>query len=140
MTITKKLTVTGAALSHQVRAAMVNPVFETRPGQCLRFVRECVTAVGTAKAWPVPIGYNAAQALDWFKEHGYVQVKPGDLQPGDLLFKAAHPNEPAGHVGVYVGSSNVGENSSTHIGRVQGAKGFRTLAQFGKYDAIVRCA
>lgn len=50
----------------------------------------------------------------------------------------------AGHIGVYVGhvpglgDDLVAENSSTSIGRVSGAKGYRTLEQFGHYDLLGR--
>jgi hypothetical protein len=54
------------------------------------------------------------------------------------LYKKGTKSNPAGHVGIRVAGNRVAENSTTRVGRVQGAKGFRTLDQFGKVDLIVR--
>lgn len=65
------------------------------------------------------------------------EAQAGKKQPGDILYKV-HGSGGYGHVGIVVDENRVAENSSTHIGRVRGALGYRTLAQFGSCDLVVR--
>lgn len=134
----KTLKVDPALFVEAARGAMSRKQFTSVPGQCLHFVREVFNACPVAHPFPVPPNGSAADALVWFRKNGYLQTNVSPLLPGDLLIKGAHEGAPDGHIGIYVGNSNVAENSSTKIGRVSGAKGFRTLAQFGHYDGVVR--
>lgn len=59
----------------------------------------------------------------------------GGLQVGDILFKTYLPH---GHVEIYLGNNQTGGNSSTSVGRVNGALGYRTLSHFGSVDIIGR--
>ena len=61
-----------------------------------------------------------------------------DTQLGDLLYKLGSHDAAPGHVGIRVRGNRVAENSSTSLGRVYRALGFRTLSQYGKIDVIVR--
>lgn len=125
-------------LVNKAHEAVKDDSFETRPTYCLRFVRQVVQAAGGDSAWPVPQGLNAAEALGWFKRNGYVMPEGTEVQNGDIVFKAPTTAVPEGHVGIQVSPSKIVENSSTKVGRVSGAKGYRTKSQFGKIVAIVR--
>lgn len=66
------------------------------------------------------------------------KAQAGELQLGDILYKCPSNLDYYGHVGIYVGNGKIAENSSTSIGRVRGALGYRTVSQFGNYELIVR--
>lgn len=67
----------------------------------------------------------------------------GGLQAGDLLVKTNVAKnrwgDYSGHIGcLMMDLKRVGENSSTPVGRVHGALGYRTLPQFKAFDIVVR--
>ena len=66
----------------------------------------------------------------------------GAIEPGDILFKRYVAKNSRGiyygHVGIYTGNNLVWENSSTTKGRLSGAKGYRTLEQYGTFDVVGR--
>jgi len=125
-------------LADAAQAAMTNPSIERQKGYCSRFVRQVVASVyGNQYA-----GLFGASAIDTgnnFKHAGFsVPVtRPDDLQIGDILFKMTGSGG-FGHVGIYVGAKGVAENSSTSLGRISGAKGYRTLEQWGKWQVVGR--
>ncbi len=133
------LHVDGVQVANEVRNAMHDVRFDDSPGECLKFARMVVMAVGGLAAWPVPMGFDADQAFSWFLSRGYVLKADTPLQPGDLLFKSRYIDPPWGHVAVCVTPVYLGENAETHLGRMRGALGYRTPVQFGPFSGIVRC-
>lgn len=125
-------------------SAVNDPAYTDIPGRCEQFQREVVENA-------IPDEYNdmflstaRLTGIGWQNDGRFVVTGP--LEPGDLLYKT-QSDGPDGHTGMYVGpvtdgpvqgSEMVCENSSTHIGRVNGAKGFRTVEQWGNIDVIVR--
>lgn len=123
-----------SAIAEQAVRAVTDPRFEARPGWCQRWARQVVEAVAGQRfaAMMGPTAREsglAAQRLGW--------TVPGPPRPGDLLYRLGGSGG-YGHVGILVQSGKVAENSSTSVGRIRGAVGYRTLAQFGPYDLIVR--
>jgi hypothetical protein len=110
--------------------------FETRRNYCSRFCRQ-VTAYTFGNRFDHLFGGNAAETAHRFNEAGCIW-KAGtiEIRPGDFLFK--NHDGPPGHVGILTDTLLVAENSSTKIGRVRGALGFRTLHEFGHFDYVGR--
>lgn len=121
---------------------------EGEKGYCQKYVRQVTEGVYgtkfgnyfTSTARESGENFLAAGTGDGF------QAWAGDSapapEPGDLLYKT-HGSGNVGHVGIYVGTVGgrdnlVASNSSTSIGRISGAKGYRTLDEFGHYDVLVR--
>jgi hypothetical protein len=124
-------------LAQAAIAAVTDPTVEQKKGFCSRFVRQVVQKVygneyrGLFGASAIETGHN-------FRDVGLtVNATASTIEVGDILFKMTGSGG-FGHVGIYVGEEGVAENSSTPIGRVQGAKGFRTLAQYGHFDLVGR--
>jgi cell wall-associated NlpC family hydrolase len=134
----KTLNIRPGVLVNMTHKAMHSNRFEKAPRMCLRFVRQVVQAAGGNLAWPVPQGYNAEESRQWFVKHGYAMPEGTEPENGDIVFKAPTEKVPEGHVGIVVSDEKIGENSSTSLGRVDGAKGYRTRKQFGEILTIVR--
>ncbi|MDQ6699295.1 MAG: copper amine oxidase N-terminal domain-containing protein [Acidobacteriota bacterium] len=118
---------------------VTNPKMEKAPGFCCRFVRQVTESAYEGK-YANLFGASAIITADNFVKAGLAQLagQAGSLEPGDILFKK-FGSGPFGHVGIFVSSDKgVASNSSTQHGRVQGAKGYRTLAQFGHFDFVGR--
>jgi cell wall-associated NlpC family hydrolase len=79
---------------------------------------------------------SARQACLAFKNTIYVVKGRQKPEPGDVLYKQGLPGS-SGHVGIYVGSGMVAENSSIHD-TTGDARGLRTLSEFGGYTLSVR--
>lgn len=122
-----------------------NPNYPSDPGvkrkhMCSRFAR-----TGTRKLYGPKyqglFGSTAIETGENLRDAGFTAT--GAPQEGDHLVKMVGSGG-AGHIGVYVGhvpglgDGLVAENSSTALGRVSGAKGYRTLDQFGHYDLLGR--
>lgn len=121
-------------IAEQAVRAVSDQRFEDRPGWCQKWTRQVVEAVAGQRFAAMMKGSAresglAAQRLGW--------TVTGPPRPGDLLYKITGSGG-FGHVGIMVQSGKIAENSSTKIGRIRGAVGYRTLAQFGPYDLIVR--
>ena len=137
-------------LASKAIEAVNGDAFEDRPNFCERFARQVIqavygndfdevdninifdaTALKTAKNWEMAQFGFAPQHFDSYPEEG------------DILFKT-QGSGPEGHVGIYVGTvagvgkNLVAENSSTPIRRIKGAKGYRTLQEFGPVQLAVR--
>jgi hypothetical protein len=127
-------------MNSELAQAAIDGITDTRteraPGYCSRWVRQVVE-----KLYPgIYDGLFAGSANETglnFEHAGYGQpaANAGTIQIGDILVKEFAP---FGHIGIYVGEQGVAENSSTRIGRVLGAKGYRTLAQWGRPAIVVR--
>ncbi|MEO7715458.1 MAG: hypothetical protein ABIY70_04610 [Capsulimonas sp.] len=119
--------------------AMHDSSFESKKGYCSRFVRQVVAKAHGSKysglfgASAIDTGHNFKRAgLDVNVTHA------NDLEIGDILFKMVGSGG-FGHVGIYVGGSKgVASNSSTRLGRISGAKGYRTLGQWGAWQLVGR--
>lgn len=125
-------------LAEAAKAAMHDDEIVAEKGWCSKFCRQVVGKVYGEKYRDL-FGATAILTGKNFQRAGYVRptAKAGAPQLGDLLFKMTGSGG-FGHVGIYVGGGKVAENSSTKLGRVSGAKGYRTLAQYGKYDLVGR--
>jgi hypothetical protein len=119
-------------------AAMNDPNIESRPGFCSRFVRQVIAKVYGDKYRGL-FGASAIDTGNSFKRSGLDAsvTQQNQLEVGDILFKMRGSGG-FGHVGIYVGARGIASNSSTSIGRVSGAKGFRTLGQWGQWDLVGR--
>ncbi len=122
-----------------------NPNYPNDPGvqrkhMCSRFSR-CGTRKLYGQKYQGLFGGTAIETGENLRDAGFTAADAP--QAGDYLVKLAGSGG-AGHIGVYVGhvpglgDDLVAENSSTAIGRVSGAKGYRTLDQFGHYDLLGR--
>lgn len=120
------------------REALDDPGYEGRPGQCWRFVRQLIDREYRMKGIRPMLGFNAAQALKWYKKTTYYRGEKPILRVGDLVFKSPEKSGRAGHVGIYIGNGQIAENSTYHSARGEDAKGIRSLAEFGEYDGVVR--
>ena len=128
--------------------------FETDKGYCMRYMRQIDEAVEGTKHDEIWRGdgsardATAARAGHRFLAAGLGFLAKdlaahGGLQPGDMPVKTkVAPNrwgDFSGHIGaVCMDVKRIAENSSTSIGRVRGALGFRTLAQWGAFDIVIR--
>lgn len=133
--------------------------FELTKGYCLRFCREADETIDGNKYDLLFRGTGRTQnerernATATRAGHRFVAAglgflrkdlaKHGGLQAGDMLVKTdVAPNrwgDFSGHIGTLCEDlKRLAENSSTRIGRVRGALGFRTLEQFGDYDIVIR--
>lgn len=123
-----------------------NPNYPDDPGvkrkaMCSRFCR-CATRKLYKQKYQGLFGGSAIETGENFRDAGFA-VK-GPPQMGDFLIKMRGSGG-FGHIEMFIGS-NPGHpgnawtagNSSSSIGRVSGAKGFKTLAQFGSYDILAR--
>jgi hypothetical protein len=106
------------------------------PGMCSAFVRRVVRKVYGSK-FDHLFGKSARVSGKNFQSTSFARPYggPASLQVGDLLFKL-DGSKGFGHVGIFVGPQGVAENSSTKVGRVSGAKGYRSVQDFGKPDKI----
>ena len=102
--------------------------------RCQQWVREVSQSV-YGSAYDGFWGSSAKTTAQAFVKHGAQFVASKPYQPGDILYKTNGVN---GHVGIYVGHGLVAENSTTSKGRILGAKGFRTLSQYGTVNVVVR--
>jgi hypothetical protein len=124
------------------RSAITRREYEIRSGYCSRFARQVVeTTHGTR--YSHLFGASATESANLFRRYGYALPRGSSIEPGDLLFKVYDQSGRRvaggyGHVGIYVGNNLVAENSSTSLGRISGAKGYRTLSQYGYFDVVGR--
>ena len=128
------------AVNEELAAAAIksvtDPAFESRKGFCSRFVREVVASVYGDRYQDLFGPWALATAGDFEQAGLAVEATPGP-DPGDTLFKTSGAG-PFGHLGIFVGDKGIAENSSTSVGRVQGAKGYRSLSEFGPFQEVGR--
>jgi hypothetical protein len=122
-------------LAAAAQRAMHDPQIESAKGYCSRFVRQIAEQI-YGKRFRSMFGATAIATCSAFKSAGYSVPANSHLENGDILFKTSAGRY--GHVGVFVSGEGVAENSSTRIGRIEGAKGFRSLEEFGRFNVIVR--
>lgn len=137
------------AESDTAKRAITDRNFELQSGYCSRFVRQVVEATH-GKKYSHLFGASAKISANLFLASPYGYYWPAEkaklgnvIQVGDILFKR-NGSGGYGHVGIYVGDvpgvgkQLVAENASATRGRVQGAKGYRTLEQYGSFDVLGR--
>jgi hypothetical protein len=117
--------------------AVTDRAFTATPSQCQKFVRQVYESTDGLLYEPFRASTAEGARVGWSGSRFAVASERGSTV-GDILYKKGTKSNPAGHVGIRVAGNRVAENSTTRVGRVQGAKGFRTLDQFGKIDLIVR--
>jgi hypothetical protein len=123
-------------LAAAARRAITDPAVTAEPRMCSRFVRQVVQPLYPPNVDAL-FGPSAVTTGRNFKNAGFaLTTQNANPRPGDILFKMSAGR--FGHVGIFVGNNQVAENSTTSTGRVQGAKGYRTLQQFGKFTFIGR--
>ncbi len=123
-------------LAAAARHAITDRSVTTERGMCSRFVRQVVQPLYPPRVDAL-FGATAIDTGNSFRgAHFAIYGENARPRPGDILFKMGAGR--FGHVGIFVGNNQVAENSSSSTGRVQGAKGFRTLEQFGKFTFIGR--
>lgn len=125
------------ALAAVAEAALRDVNFTRRGSECQRFIRQIIQARygGAFDKY-----HDASAELSrrrWAKSPYAVPPGNGSVV-GDILYKRGTKANPYGHVGIRVPGNKVAENSTTSKGRIQGAKGYRSLEDFGTVDLIVR--
>lgn len=128
-----------------VEAVYRGSEYPTKKSNCQAFVRECVEAAHGGdvsekiRAGSARLSAQLWRSLGWGFSASELSSQ-GGLQEGDVLYKTEGSGG-YGHAGIAVrreGRWQVAENSSTPVGRVRGALGFRTLSQFGAFQFIGR--
>ncbi len=121
-------------IAEAAKSAITDPSVTAEKGMCSRFGRQ-VTEKVYGEKFDHLFGATALETAKNFAQAGLARrvVHKAQPMPGDFLFKNIGPN---GHLGIYVGHGLVAENSSTHLGRVCGAKGFRSLEAWGDISSI----
>lgn len=144
---TSKIDRASAAEAEAAKKATYDRAIEMRSGFCSRAVRQVVEK-NHGRKYSYLFGASAKDSANLFLKYDYGVLWPRDraklggaIQPGDILFKRYVAKNSRGvyfgHVGIYAGNNLVWENSSTSIGRLSGAKGYRSLTQFGFYNGSV---
>jgi hypothetical protein len=112
--------------------------FETRAGQCKRWIRQVTTIAQVPAEMRPPFEIDARQCAEWYRtHHPELCVSNGDV-PGDLLFYE-NGHGPHGHVGIRLYGNVLGENSTAHAPEDEpDGRGTRRLWQVGKPSLVVR--
>lgn len=134
----KKYPFKNAELADHAVFAVEHGSFERAKQMCLRFAREVVENKA-GDSWSVPRGFDAWQAAQELTKQGFLINPKNGSKVGDLLFQKPTQKNPHGHVGIRVRGNRVAENFSPHYtAKHPDARGFRTLEEFGRIDAIIR--
>lgn len=131
-------------IAEKAKQALTQEGFPTRNNQCQKWARMVVQATEVGHQYDGDFQKETAKlaALSMLKNHPEFTFRysPGMvLQPGDLCYKTVGSGG-SGHVGIYIGNSQIAENSSVHWKETGGrdARGIRSLADFGNIDVVVR--
>ena len=155
--------VSGDELARQALKALRSAAFTAESGRCEQFAREvfeslypnagAITQHFLATARVSMMSFRDSIYNVWDNIGGTPGAAPADgfLLPGDYLYKGLATSGLNGHVGIFFHNAglhtesvpSVCENSSWHmtagrVGNVSGAKGTRTLAEFGPFEMVVR--
>lgn len=117
--------------------AMRDDMFTRTPGLCQRFVRQCVQRAHGAKYDAYHKG-TAHQSMEAWRKSPYAVAPARGSVIGDILYKKGTKGQPEGHVGIRVAGNRVAENATGVGGRISGAKGHRSIEDFGRVELIVR--
>ena len=110
---------------------------DSSDGMCQKMIREAVQDEYGDRYDDYHKGTAEASRRAWVAGGFGIDPTNGSVV-GDILYKAPTARVPAGHVGIRVSGNRVAENSSTTVGRVRGAYGYRSLDEFGSVKTIVR--
>ena len=163
MVATMNTQIDGDTLARTAIKALLNPRFTGIPGRCEQFAREVFEAVYPdhsevtkhflATARVSMLSFQDTEYNVWENIGGIDHLFPPQdfLKPGDYLYKGFETSGPNGHVGIFFHNQDqqgqpvpcVAENSTFHMspgahGNVSGAKGYRSLTEFGPYEMVVR--
>lgn len=111
--------------------------FTSVAGMCQKLVRQVVQAFAGSRYDQYHKATAELSRQAWANSPYAVSPSQGSVV-GDILYKKGTPGQPAGHVGIRVPGNRVAENATTGKGRINGAKGYRSLEEFGRVDLIVR--
>lgn len=125
------------ALELRAITAIDDPDFETEPGYCQRFVRQCIQSVYGSR-FDKYHDESADASLKLWKKSPYAVDPSRGSVPGDILYFRERPGRKNGHVVIRVTGNKAAENSTVHSDPVNGGKGYRPLSKLGKPDLIVR--
>lgn len=127
------------AITGQALKALKDDNYESDCGQCKRFIRQVLDAIPDSRIISPPAVIDAAETLEWYEKHYPECIVDAPGVPGDLLFKRGTRKSPHGHVAFRVYGNKTAENATTKAGAENGdCRTQRTLAKFGKIDAVVR--
>jgi hypothetical protein len=114
--------------------ALTKPDGVSAPGQCWRFCRLEIEALGLPSPGP---SLDAKSAAAWYREHGLSIWHLGWLntQPGDLLFWLDGNH---GHAAVRISGNRIAENSSVHSTNGSDARGTRSIQSMRAPVVVVR--
>jgi hypothetical protein len=126
-------------LANAMQSGIDSGAFERKKGYCQRANRQAIQRVYGNRYNHLMKGSARETAFAMLAAGVAFRASElkarGGLQVGDILFKTYRPH---GHVEIYLGNGRTGGNSSTSLGRVNGALGYRTLAHFGSVDIVGR--
>lgn len=150
----------GVRLALKALEALSDSRFEQGSGFCERYARQVFEACYPARQDASKHFLASARtSMDAFQGTGFVfldnvggmtYATDVELEHGDFVYKGVRTSGVAGHVGIVFTNIVKGEpqlcvaeNSSYHINNpgpqtIQGAKGWRTLEQFGAFEMVVR--
>ena len=155
--------ISGPAIAEQAVKALRLPNFTAAPGRCEQFARQVFESLYPDYT-PITRHFlaTARVSMESFRDTVYnvsgnngvtrgKSLEGAFLRPGDYLYKGNLTSGPSGHVGIFfhnVGADglpvgSVAENSTYHMapgsdGNISGAKGIRTLTEFGAFEMVVR--
>jgi hypothetical protein len=127
----------GQKMARVAKAALTDEDFENTHGMCQKFVRQVVQDIHSGRFDEFHRGTANASRLAWARSPYAVDPSRGSVI-GDILYKAGTPRQRAGHVGIRIPGNRVAENASVHLNGKHGAKGIRTLEEFGAVALVVR--
>lgn len=112
---------------------------EKRPGLCWRQMRLSLRHAGIPQSSLPPMGSDAGEAFEWFKERGMVRPGIPNSLPGDLIFWVGPNHGKHGHVGGRILGNRLAENSSYHWSPGDDdARGTRALSHLSGISGVVR--
>jgi len=155
--------ISGNDIARQAVKALRLPNYTAAPGRCEQFARQVfeslypdytpITRHFLASARVTMESFRDSIYNVWSNSAGSAgkPLESAFLRPGDYLYKGNQTSGPSGHVGIFfhnIGADglpvgSVAENSLYHMnpehdGNISGAKGIRTLTEFGAYEMVVR--
>lgn len=117
--------------------ALHDDAFESEPGMCQKFQRQCVAATYGDRFDRFRAATAHESALRW-------KASPWAIEPegwgvvGDIYYWFGDESNPSGHTAIRIPGNKVAENSTAHRHTGNG-KGTRPLIKLrGKPDLIVR--
>jgi hypothetical protein len=112
-----------------IEANLTDDDGEKERGQCWRFVRLSIKEVLGNTWYCPPVGADAKQAFEWYRERGLIIPKGAEPQVGDIGFILGDGHGPHGHCVARIYGNRIAENSYLHWTRQnKDGRGTRPLA------------